>query len=133
MLSKKWNPCWWFGNENDPVDGRDESGALRHPEFPVLVLKVRGWTLLNLYVKESSPNWWRRLGWAIRNPLHNFTFFVVGMADRLDNRHPDRVFNPQSGWNIILPFVSYKGKRWEWYFGWRNRGNFGITLRRVKS
>src|SRR5579872_7587799 len=50
----KLNPVWWFGNA-------DESKA---------------------------PNWYRPhdshrdLSWRLRNPFHNFDFYVIGCADK---------------------------------------------------
>ena len=84
------------------------------------------------------PDWKRRGWWLIRNPLHNFTFYVIGVADK------EYYFWGKTwgkGWNfayieyswLLLPFVSYRGKSIEGYIGWRDRGNFGISLRPSKS
>ena len=51
-------------------------------------------------------------------------------------RYPAKVANPNGGWNwavcqykrLRLPFVDYKRGRFEFYFGWRNGGNFGMKL-----
>lgn len=105
---QKWNPIWWFGNLDDPM----------------------------------PPDWYRpgsgcrNVLWQLRNPLHNFTFYVIGIADKPFTRtgkFPDAVFAPDGGWNwavakhkwVRLPFVSYNGERWRFYLGWRERGNFG--------
>jgi hypothetical protein len=105
---QKWNPIWWFGNVDDP----------------------------------EPPDWYRpgsrhrRWLWQLRNPLHNFTFYVIGVADRAftrTGRHPEHVFAPDGGWNwavtrlgwVRLPFVSFNGERCRFYLGWRERGNFG--------
>jgi hypothetical protein len=105
---QKWNPVWWFGNVDDP----------------------------------ETPDWYRpgsrhrRWLWQLRNPLHNFTFYVIGVADRAftrTGRHPEHVFAPDGGWNwavtrlgwVRLPFVSFNGERCRFYLGWRERGNFG--------
>jgi hypothetical protein len=105
---KKLNPIWWFQNADDPV----------------------------------PPDWYRpdnrcrKTLWRFRNPLHNFTFYVIGVADKefvRSGRYPRRVANPNGGWNVaisrrklvLLPYVSYKGGWFEFHLGWRNRGNFG--------
>lgn len=105
---QKWNPIWWFGNVDDPEP----------PDW----------------YRPGSPC--RRPLWQLRNPLHNFTFYVIGIADRpftRAGRFPDAVFAPDGGWNwavarckwVRLPFISYNGEWWRFYLGWRERGNFG--------
>lgn len=86
----------------------------------------------------AAPPWWRRVCWWIRNPAHNFTFYVIGIAGRdffSTGDYPFDVFNPRGGWNRCervyfgkrYPFISYIG--WcKFYFGWRERGNFGMKL-----
>jgi len=108
---QKLNPVWWLGNVNDPV----------------------------------APEGYRRgkccrnLTWYLRNPFHNFTFFVIGVADKpftRVGRCPDEVFNPEGGWNwavcrykcLRLPFISYIRGGFKVYWGWRANGNFGIKL-----
>jgi hypothetical protein len=67
--------------------------------------------------------------WYLRNPLHNFTFYVIGMADKLKYRKPYDVFNETGDkHNIILPFYSYYGDKYKFYIGWRERGNFGVKF-----
>jgi len=105
---QKFNPVWWFGNVDDPV----------------------------------PPTWFRSeekrrtFKWHLRNPFHNFTFYVMGIADKphvRSGRYPKRVSNPNGGWNfsiarrriVYLPFVAYNRGRFDFYFGWRTRGNFG--------
>jgi hypothetical protein len=114
---KKMNPIWWIGNENDPVDGLKEDGTEKHRDF---------------YPK--FPLWARKVMWGIRNPMHNFMFFVVGLADRPE------IVNFGSVWakegqklNIILPFISYRGDEWECYVGWRSGLKFGCAFRRSNS
>ena len=64
---------------------------------------------------------------------------LIGVADKDTmryGRYPKEVGNPHGGWNfaitrrriIFLPFWDYKNSRMEFYFGWRERGNFGIKL-----
>lgn len=107
----KWSPIWWFGNVDDP-----EPPAWYRPGSP-----SRGWF------------------WQLRNPLHNFTFYVIGIADQpftRDGKFPNDVFARDGGWNwavakhawLRLPFISFNGERWRFYFGWRERGNFGAKI-----
>jgi hypothetical protein len=112
--TQKWNPIWWFGNADDP----------------------------------QPPDWYRPGSrgratlWQLRNPLHNFTFYVIGVADEDFLRYgsePGDVFSRDGGWNwaviqrgwLRLPFVSYQGRRVQFYALWRERGNFGLKLNRA--
>lgn len=107
----KINPIWWFGNADQP-----------HP-----------------------PDWYRpgskyrNVVWYFRNPLANFSNYVIGIGDKQSVRsgkYPTKISNPRGGWNyavsrrhvLYLPFIDYKRGRFEFYFGWRQRGNFGIKL-----
>ncbi len=107
----KWNPIWWFGNVDDPVP----------PDWYRPGSPSRGWL------------------WQLRNPLHNFTFYVIGFADKpftRTGRFPKAVFAPDGGWNwavsrhgwVRLPFISFNGEWGRFYFGWRERGNFGFKI-----
>jgi hypothetical protein len=107
----KWEPKFWFGNLDDPAPPPD-----------------------------YRPNDGDRLRkWYWRNSMHNFDFYVIGLADktfRRSGRYPGDVFNPQPGWNwamckykwIRLPFISYHRRHFQFYLGWRERGNFGVKL-----
>jgi hypothetical protein len=112
----KLNPVWWLGNIDDPM----------------------------------PPNWYRpedehrKTKWYFRNPLHNFTFYVIGIADKhsaRSGRYPDVVSNPHSGWNfavsrrriVLLPFISYQYNKFGFYFGWHARGNFGVKFNYSES
>jgi hypothetical protein len=108
---QKWNPVWWFGNADDPVP----------PDWYRPGQQMRG-TL-----------------WQLRNPLHNFTFYVIGVHDKDFVRRgklPGKVFPEEGGWNwaviergwLRLPFVAYQGKHVRWYALWREKGNFGLKL-----
>jgi hypothetical protein len=110
-FSQKWNPIFWWGNIDDPVPPED--------------------------YRPGEKNRVRK--WYFRNPLHNFTFYVIGIADKpfvRTGRYPRDVFSPEPGWNfavckykwVRLPFVAYQKGRLKFYFGWRERGNFGIKL-----
>ena len=79
----------------------------------------------------------RRVGWWLRNPAHNFTWHVIGFADKNSIRFD---FNDEDmpGWNHAWSYKEgstrkyhywlYLGKRITFYIGWRGRGNFGIKL-----
>jgi len=107
----KLNPVWWLKNSDDPV----------------------------------PPNWYRpdekhrKILWSFRNPLHNFDFYVIGVADKKfyrSGQYPKMNSDPHGGWDfeaarykfIWLPFVSYHRDNFDFYLGWRNHGNFGIKL-----
>ena len=109
--AQKWNPAWSLANADDP-------------EPPA-------------WYRPDSPN--RRRLWQTRNPMHNFTHYVIGVTDKDTTRtgkYPSEVFAPGGGWNwaytrhgwLRLPFVSYAGKRSRFYLGWRESGNFGGKL-----
>ncbi|MBY0548242.1 MAG: hypothetical protein K2W95_13185 [Candidatus Obscuribacterales bacterium] len=77
--------------------------------------------------------------WYWRNPFHNFTFYVIGVADQRFQRVglcPRDTFNPADGWNwcvssygpVELPLLSFRRGKLQVYFGWRDRGNFGIKF-----
>src|SRR5882724_12462986 len=107
----KLNPVWWLKNSDSP----------------------------------KPPAWYRPgekhrgLKWSFRNPLHNFHFYVVGVADKKfsrSGRFPEKNSDPRGGWDfeaarykfIYLPFISYHRPKFDFYFGWRNHGNFGIKI-----
>lgn len=107
----KINPVWWFGNMDDP--------------------KPPDW-----YRPDSKH---RNFLWHLRNPFHNFVFYVIGIADKEFKRtslEPEGGPNPQDHWDVAvarrkflaLPFIGYHRGRFNFYFGWRDRGNFGIKL-----
>jgi hypothetical protein len=75
----------------------------------------------------------------LRNPFHNFDFYVIGIADKefvRSGRYPKKNSNPDGGWDFAvskykclrLPFISYQRGKFNFYCGWRNRGNFGIKI-----
>lgn len=109
---QKWNPVWWIGN----VDTHEPPSDYK-PDHPRRLQK-----------------------WRWRNPGHNFTFYVIGIADKefvRTGRHPEHVFKPGGGlnwamsfrrWHPPLPFVSWQSRHLSTYFGWRERGNFGMKL-----
>ncbi len=116
--SLKLNPLWWFGNADDPVDGLDDDGQTpRHAGF-----------------YPDKPLWFRKLMWGLRNPLHNFHSFVIGLEDRPELvNYAGQWPKPGQKWNLHLPFICYQGTSWEWYAGWRNGRNLGFAFRRANS
>ena len=127
------------------------------PLFPV---RVRGrWRILltTLFTNSDSPVerrpeyepgrplWLRRVMWWGRNPLHDFTFYVIGFAGReirswgsgdtgatLQEGLHWAVRRPK-GWPILLPYLSYqrtgRKRRVLLYVGWRPQGAFGLKAR----
>ncbi len=93
--------------------------------------------------------------WAARNPLHNFSFYVVGSAHwkhhynaallsvgdegvRAFARGKETVFDSDNSFKIAFndfkPFIAcqfshFKKRRFQFYAGWRERGNLGFKLR----
>src|SRR5579863_8074681 len=71
----KLNPVWWLKNQDDP----------------------------------KPPDWYkpndkrRKLKWSFRNPMHNFDFYVIGVADKKfsrSGRFPDQNSDPRGGWDF---------------------------------
>jgi len=113
-LLKIWNSKWNpFGNFDEPIP----------PDW-----------CFEKYGKVKAYLYW----YFIRNPLHNFDRYWIGTGN-----YPAewRVWSDKRSWNLILPFFSYRGKRIEFYIGWRPKtledGSmvqmFGIALRRRKE
>ncbi len=107
----KLNPLWWFKNSDDP----------KPPEW---------------YRPDEKH---RSFKWNLRNPMHNFNFYVIGVANKKFSRSgkfPEKNSDPRGGWDfeaarykfIWLPYLSYHRSKFDFYFGWRNRGNFGIKV-----
>ncbi len=112
IVWQKLNPVWWAGN----VDSPNAPDSYR----------------------PGQPG--RVFWWHLRNPCHNFTFFVIGLADRPFTRtgkFPEPNFNPAGGWNwtvcryhwLRLPFLSHQKGWFKFYCGWRSGGNFGMQLK----
>jgi hypothetical protein len=107
----KLNPVWWFKNSDEPVPPKWYQPDDRH----------------------------RVLKWHCRNPFHNFDNYVIGVADKefvRSGRYPDRNSSPHGGWDfavarrklVLLPFISWQRGSFNFYFGWREHGNFGIKF-----
>jgi len=107
----KFSPVWWFGNIDDPVPP--------------------AW-----YRPDSKR---RNFQWHLRNPFHNLDFYVIGLADKKfarTSRQSEGISKPRGHWDfavarcelVVLPYISCQRGRFNFYFGWRERGNFGIKL-----
>lgn len=130
-----WISWSLFGNDDDGIFG----------EMPTANFKV-----------QSPISSKLALRWGMRNPLHNFSFYIIGSADKANNEviiaqiQKDRreffTYYPKArhvlcsnGSSFLLalhgykPFIAVRLGRVESYFGWRERGNFGIKLRRRKQ
>lgn len=129
-----------FGNDDDGIYGEGP-----HAHFRV-----------------CRPNTTQKfIAWWLRNPLHNFTFYVIGSADRRNSaftllKCSDRGFTLCSkekrktteypfdygGFYFALhggkPFISVRipwspTRGVAFYCGWRCRGNFGIAFNPAKQ
>jgi len=119
----KWNILWWFDNEHDPMP----------PE--------------RMHLWENYKPWIRYLLWRLRNPMHNFCYYVLGVADKeflVTGDYPSSTFIPTgTGYNRLTltgtdgswtrKFVSYRGPKWEWYYGWNHDGRWGLALRHAHA
>lgn len=130
------NPGTWltwafFGNDDDGIYGEKPSAG--------------NWTQEKICSKRAFLWWWR-------NPMHNFCFYVIGSADKQNDefaliklaregcdllkyhKKAHTVFAGEStsffiGFHSWKPFVSLRldyGRLFDFYIGWRERGNFGI-------
>ena len=119
----KFNVIWWFGNDNEPWP----------PDW------------YRQFV-PNRPYWLQVVSWYIRNPLENFSNWVLGVADRnytvygqapvmltawndLPEPYPlgFKYSVIHLGW-LRLPFVSYVGKRIMFYIGWQAGGFAGAKF-----
>jgi hypothetical protein len=89
------------------------------------------------------PRWLATVAWYIRNPLHNFTHYMVGWKGRsytVTYHHGSDADNDGfgNGWLIaslqtkdsLRPFISYAG-RCHFYIGWHPAsGKLGFKLTR---
>ncbi len=105
------------------------------------------------YRSQEMLTYKKAIRWNLRNPLHNFCFYVIGQAQfrnsevtllkisdytisLLDYKKVGTIDFASSGSSFFLglhgwkPFISlrlvYKTKQSDFYIGWRSRGNFGI-------
>lgn len=113
---KKLNPIWGlFGNDDD--------GMLGDPNWDAPAWLGRA--------VQVSPAW-RIFWWWLRNPMHNLTHYVIGIADRehtyvgpdMDAQGFIRAY-VKCGW-LRLPFFAFNRNGFFSYIGWRSSGAFGI-------
>jgi hypothetical protein len=80
-----------FGNDEDPIP----------PDW---------------FMPNKNENLREFMWFFIRNSLHNFCARIIGTYD-----YPAecKSWNSERSWNLILPFFSYRGKRFRFYIGWR--------------
>lgn len=105
---------WCFGNDEDGLYG---AGTKWNPEGKKSLLIFLQWTL-------------------IRNPVHNFTHHVIGIYGEPFETH--KVYENVPGWskstrvldNKHYPYWNYQGHGFQFYFGWRKSGAFGISFRK---
>ncbi|MBS4167652.1 hypothetical protein [Parachlamydia sp. AcF125] len=130
-----WITWTLLGNDDDGIFG-EEKTADYHPEQPISVTKA--------------------ISWGLRNPLHNFCFYVIGSAQRKNSEwtllkltkkgmsignyseEAATVFADEgtsffAGLHGGKPFLSlrlcyFSNYHSDFYIGWRCRGNFGLKL-----
>ncbi len=128
-----WIAWSLLGNDDDGIFGEGPHANYK-PEEPASVAKA--------------------LKWEGRNPLHNFCFYLIGSAHRTNSEYTllevtpchlkvgryspvaKTVFPTKNscfyfGLHGGKPFLSFRlrwtrNKSTDFYFGWRERGNFGI-------
>jgi hypothetical protein len=121
-LWKKLNPMWWFGNEGEQTV---DEAPWYMPHRPRIV---------------------RYIFWNFfRNPMMNFRNYVIGVGDRtytVVGKVPamciqrDDLDPPELGWQwsfirsrwLLLPFVSYCGRKFVMQLGWQPFGYAEIKL-----
>lgn len=130
-----WTTWMLFGNDDDGIFGEEPTAR---------------------YCPSQKIGFSKATAWNLRNPLHNFCFYVIGSADRSNSEFtllkitPDeyclfkyypeakKVFaSEKTSFYMALhggkPFVSLRivynaTRKGDFYFGWRERGNFGIKF-----
>lgn len=128
-----WITWALFGNDDDGLFGE---GANYYPEEPETLSKA--------------------VRWGVRNPLHNFCFYVIGSAHRKNSEvtllsaspshfemasykeeaetvFPSRTSCFYLGLHGLKPFISLRlawseSRRSDFYVGWREKGNFGLKF-----
>lgn len=129
-----WTTWMLFGNDDDGIFGEGREAQ---------------------YLVTKKANVGKALRWQLRNPLHNFCFYVIGSAYRenseitlleisperfccLKETWPPKNFPSQRSCFFFAlhggkPFIAFqlvysKTYRAEFYLGWRDRGNFGLKF-----
>jgi len=142
-------PSWWplgkfmwsiFGNNDDQEPIMELYQSYPSGLFAKILDKI-----LSLFIEDKQNR--IRFHWLfIRNPLHNFDFYIIGFRDHdriVYGKAPCTIFIDQ-GWNYYiaqilpykwfwLPFVScqkkFGNRVFQFYFGWRHGSDFGFKLR----
>ena len=132
---ERLNPIWWLGN-------------VKWPEAP-------DWYLEEEHKGKSMK--WATFVWYIRNPFQNFTHYVIGISDKVDEpeyevvgKDPKHLFSAEhqfNWWVVKYKWIRLPGFSW-WFrigkknenvrdqlnfhlmFGWKKNGNIGGALRR---
>ena len=130
--------CSWalFGNDDDGIFGEGQNAQ---------------------YCNQMPISTSLAMRWFVRNPFHNFTYYVIGSAYTTNSEmtllsfsengtlalsyeeQGKTVFAGKNGSSLYLglhgwkPFFSFRlcypnNRRSEFWFGWRERGNFGLKL-----
>lgn len=114
-----WITWMLFGNDDDGLFGEGKKAN---------------------YCLDTPPSTFKALRWTMRNPLHNFCFYVIGSAHRTNRKialidlksklNGSKFF---IGFHGGKPFISLcfdysSSRKGEFYIGWRERGNFGIKF-----
>lgn len=92
------------------------------------------------YRPQQSPSLGKAFCWTLRNPFHNFCFYVIGSAHRENGKiNIIKLQSKLNGSRFLFAFhggkpflsltVNYNPQRkGEFYIGWRERGNFGLKF-----
>jgi hypothetical protein len=135
-----WSSWLLFGNDDDGLFGEELTADYR-PTQPA--------------------DGYKALCWGMRNPLHNFTYYVIGTAYWPNSEfalikaevESLSLFSYKSeegcnfageGTSLFLGFHGWKpyaslrlryneNNRSDFYLGWRNRGNFGLKCHLLKK
>lgn len=78
----------------------------------------------------------RAIRWWFRNPAHNLTHHVIGIYG--EPFESIVLYENVPGWSKSIralkgkryPYWNYQGRGFQFYYGWRKSGAFGIALRR---
>ena len=146
-----------FGNDDDGIFGEGPKSGTKWTE------RWNGKTIKKYGYHYPGPiNFKRFVLWQLRNPLHNFTAYVVGFKDKKNVAYNQlmlastggisfykkinrpNVFPMKNRTGIYFglhdkkPFLSLRvnliGVRWlESYAGWRPGGGLGLALRLKKT
>ncbi len=113
---------------------------MRHIVWALFENDEDGWygsgTSYNPLSIETIPY---AIGWWFRNPFHNFTHHVIGLYKK--DFKTNIIRNPGKGLNILIhtykgfkfPYYNYIGNTFQFYFGWRTSGAFGIAFRKING